>query len=82
MEKRIRKQEVLPIKRRMCRQIHIGSVGIGGNSPVSVQTMTKTDTRDVSATIEQILELEQLGCDIVRSAVIDSEAANAILKIK
>ena len=48
---------------RATRQIHVGALAIGGGAPVSVQTMTKTDTRDVSATVKQIGELEQLGCD-------------------
>jgi (E)-4-hydroxy-3-methylbut-2-enyl-diphosphate synthase len=72
----------LTIQRRPTRQIHIGTVAVGGGAPVSVQTMTKTDTRDVKATVEQILDLESLGCDIVRLAIIDEEAAKALADIK
>jgi (E)-4-hydroxy-3-methylbut-2-enyl-diphosphate synthase len=75
-------QSALTVKRRPTRQIHIGKVAIGGGAPVSVQTMTKTDTRDVKATISQIQELESLGCDIVRLAVIDEQAAHALAEIK
>jgi (E)-4-hydroxy-3-methylbut-2-enyl-diphosphate synthase len=72
----------LATQRRHTRQIHIGNVAIGGGAPVSVQTMTKTDTRDVKATIAQIQDLESLGCDIVRLAVIDEQAARALADIK
>lgn len=68
--------------RRITRQIMVGNVPVGGGAPVSVQTMTKTDTRDVASTVAQIRELEQLGCDIIRVAVPDRDAANAIKKIK
>jgi len=70
------------IKRRRSRQIHVGSIVIGGNAPVSVQTMTKTDTRDVRATVAQIREVQALGCDIVRLAVPDEAAAKALGKIR
>ncbi|MDP6631432.1 MAG: flavodoxin-dependent (E)-4-hydroxy-3-methylbut-2-enyl-diphosphate synthase [Kiritimatiellia bacterium] len=70
------------MKRRPTRQIHVGSVPVGGDAPVSVQTMTKTDTRDVDATVEQINEVATLGCDIVRLAVIDEAAASALGEIK
>lgn len=68
--------------RHKTRCIHVGDIVIGGKSPVSVQTMTKTDTRDVSATVRQILEIEDLGCDIVRLAVPDAAAAKALAKIR
>ena len=55
---------------------------IGGGAPVSVQSMTKTDTRDVRKTVAQIRQLETAGCEIVRVAVVDEEAARAIAKIK
>ena len=55
---------------------------MGGGAPVSVQSMTKTDTRDIVSTIEQIKELEACGCEIVRVAVPDSEAAEALFAIK
>ncbi|MEI8123025.1 MAG: flavodoxin-dependent (E)-4-hydroxy-3-methylbut-2-enyl-diphosphate synthase, partial [bacterium] len=72
----------LAMTRRQTRQIHIGPVAIGGNAPLSVQTMTKTDTRDVGATVAQIREIEQAGCDIVRLAVIDEAAAQALSAIR
>lgn len=68
--------------RRETRKIRVGTVEIGGNAPISVQSMTKTDTRDILATVRQIHELEEVGCDIVRVAVVDSEAAAAIKEIK
>ena len=68
--------------RRISRKIRIGSVEVGGGAPVSVQSMTKTDTRDVNATVAEILRLEEAGCDIVRLAVPDEEAANALGEIK
>ncbi|HVY54771.1 MAG TPA: flavodoxin-dependent (E)-4-hydroxy-3-methylbut-2-enyl-diphosphate synthase [Thermodesulfobacteriota bacterium] len=67
---------------RNSRQINIGGVKVGGGAPVTVQSMTKTDTRDVSATVAQIKSLEKAGCDIVRLAVPDMEAALALGKIK
>ncbi len=68
--------------RRVSKQIHVGSVAVGGSAPVTVQSMTKTDTRDVKATVEQIRGLEDAGCDIVRAAVPDMEAAQALAEIK
>ncbi len=70
------------IERRNTRQIHVGNVAVGGGSPISVQSMTKTDTRDVNATVQQILALEAAGCEIIRLAVPDMEAALALGKIK
>jgi (E)-4-hydroxy-3-methylbut-2-enyl-diphosphate synthase len=69
-------------KRRISKQLHIGQVKIGGGAPIAVQSMTKTDTRDVRATVAQIKKLEQLGCDIIRVAIPDREAAAALAKIK
>ena len=66
----------------MTRQIKVGKVKIGKGAPVVIQSMTKTDTRDVRATIKQIRQLEKAGCEIVRVAVKDFEAAEAIKKIK
>ena len=60
----------------------MGSVPIGGNNPVVVQSMTSTDTRDINATIEQIKSLSDAGCEVVRVAIIDNEAALAIKEIK
>ena len=70
------------IKRRVTKPLYVGDVKIGGDAPVSVQSMTKTDTRDVSATVRQIRELEDAGCEIIRSAVPDMQAAEALADIK
>ncbi len=70
------------MKRRKTRQVSVGKVKIGGGAPVSIQSMTKTDTRDIRATIRQIKELEKEGCEIIRVAIPDREAAKAIPKIK
>lgn len=68
--------------RRSTRVVEIGNVSIGGNHPVVVQSMTNSDTRDAEATISQIRRLEDAGCEIVRVAVLDEEAAAAITRIK
>ena len=68
--------------RRKSIKIFAGAVPIGGDAPVSVQSMTNTDTRNVEATCAQIKKLEEAGCDIVRLAVLDMEAAKAIAEIK
>ncbi len=68
--------------RRKTAQISIGNVKVGGNAPISIQSMTKTDTRDIRKTVYQIRRLEQAGCEIVRVAVVDEEAARAISEIK
>jgi len=68
--------------RRTSKQIRIGNVTVGGSAPITVQSMTKTDTRDVMSTISQIEELEDYGCEIIRVAVPDAEAAQAIQAIK
>jgi (E)-4-hydroxy-3-methylbut-2-enyl-diphosphate synthase len=60
----------------------VGPVAIGGTAPISVQTMTKTDTRQVASTIAQIREIQSAGCDIVRLAVIDEDAARALSAIR
>ncbi|MBM3142464.1 MAG: flavodoxin-dependent (E)-4-hydroxy-3-methylbut-2-enyl-diphosphate synthase [Chloroflexi bacterium] len=70
------------IARRQSKPIRIGTVPIGGNAPIIVQSMTKTDTRNIPATVAQIRELTDCGCDIVRVAVPDFEAAQAISTIK
>ncbi len=69
-------------KRRKTRQIKIGKVAIGGDAPVAVQSMTKTDTRDVGPTVSQIKRLKEAGCEIVRVAIPDREAVEAFGKIK
>ena len=71
----------MEIARRATREIRLGRVVIGGGAPVSVQTMTKTATSDVDATVAQIREVESLGCDIVRVAVPDEAAASALASI-
>ena len=67
--------------RRNTTAVTVGSVKIGGDAPISVQSMTNTDTRDVAATVAQIRALEAAGCDIVRAAVPNIEAAEALAKI-
>lgn len=70
------------IKRRKTRSIKVGNKFIGGNNPVLVQSMAKTDTSDVARTISQIKELESSGCELVRVAVLDMKAAKILGKIK
>lgn len=72
----------LHVNMRQSRQISIGDVKIGGGAPVSVQSMTITDTRDVDSTVSQIKRLEEKGCDIVRVAVPDMKAARALGAIR
>ena len=69
-------------ERRKTREVSVGTVKIGGENPISIQSMTNTDTRDADATIAQIKRLEEAGCDIVRVAVPDIKAAKNIAKIK
>jgi len=69
-------------RRRTTRQITLGGLKIGGSAPIVVQSMTKTDTRDVKATVSQIRRLERAGCEVVRVAVPDMDAARAIKEIK
>ncbi|MCL2335650.1 MAG: flavodoxin-dependent (E)-4-hydroxy-3-methylbut-2-enyl-diphosphate synthase [Endomicrobia bacterium] len=69
-------------KRTQTRKINIGGVTIGGGSPVAVQSMTNTDTRDWRATVKQIKRLEEAGCEIVRVSLPDMEAAQNVAKIK
>ncbi|GAA4096445.1 flavodoxin-dependent (E)-4-hydroxy-3-methylbut-2-enyl-diphosphate synthase [Zhongshania borealis] len=71
-----------PIKRRISRQIHIGSVAVGGDAPISVQSMTNTETCDVAATVAQIKRLEAACADIVRVSVPSMEAAEAFREIR
>ncbi len=70
------------IERRRTLQVRVGIVLIGGGAPVSVQSMTKTDTRDVRATVAQVGRLERAGCEIVRLAVPDRAAAEALKTVK
>jgi (E)-4-hydroxy-3-methylbut-2-enyl-diphosphate synthase len=69
-------------KRKRTKKVRVGEVPIGGGTPISVQSMTKTDTRDVSATVRQIRKLERAGCEIIRVAVPDMRAASALPRIK
>ena len=70
------------IRQRASRSIQIGNVTVGGGASVNVQSMTKTDTRNVAATLDQISRLVDIGCEIVRIAVPDMEAAQALADIK
>ena len=67
---------------KLTRTVNVGDVKIGGGNPVSIQSMCNTDTRDVASTVAQIKMLEDAGCEIIRVAVPDMEAAQAITKIK
>ena len=69
------------IKRRKSKEILIGDVKIGGDNPISVQSMCNTDTRDVTATSKQIKELANAGCEIVRLAVLNKDAGEAIKEL-
>ena len=62
--------------------IHIGDRKIGGGNPILIQSMTNTKTQDIPATVDQILKLEQAGCEIIRCTVQDMEAARALAEIK
>ncbi len=70
------------MQRKKTREVKVGRVGIGGEAAVTVQSMTNTATADIDATVEQIHRLEMAGCDIVRVAVPDEDAARAIKAIK
>jgi (E)-4-hydroxy-3-methylbut-2-enyl-diphosphate synthase len=70
------------INRRKTKQITVGNVPIGGDAPISVQSMTNTDTRQVEETVAQIKGLEAVGCELIRVAVVDMEAARAIQSIR
>lgn len=69
------------IKRRESKEISIGNVKIGHNNPISVQSMCNTDTRDVNATLTQIEKMQERGCELVRLAVLNKDAASAIKEI-
>lgn len=71
-----------PIKRRVSRQIMVGNVPVGGNAPISVQSMTNTETTDIAATAEQVRALARAGADIVRVSVPTMEAATAFGEIR
>jgi len=77
-----KKTDTLTFPRRETRQVVVGGVRIGGGAPIVVQSMTDTDTRDIDATVAQIRKLEAHGCELVRVAVPDREAAAALAGIK
>ena len=62
--------------------VKVGNIYLGGGNPIRIQSMCNTKTKDVDATVHQILELERLGCEIIRVAVLDTEDAYSIHKIK
>lgn len=68
--------------RNSTRKVFVGSVAVGGDAPITIQSMTNTDTRNVKETVKQIKDLEEVGCEIVRVAVPDMEAAVALKEIK
>ncbi len=75
-------QHTSPIKRRISKQIMVGNVPVGGDAPITVQTMTNTKTTDVAATVAQIRAVERVGADMVRVSVPTMEAAEAFRLIK
>lgn len=68
--------------KKQTRRVMVGNVAVGGGAPVTLQSMTNTDTRDADATVAQILRLEAAGCEIVRSSVYDDACAKAVSNIK
>ena len=71
-----------PSPRRRSRQVRVGTVAIGGDAPIVVQSMTNTDTADVAATVRQVAELARAGSEIVRVTVNNAEAAAAVPLIR
>src|SRR5204862_6543314 len=69
------------IHRRQCRKVHVGNVPVGGDAPITVQSMTNTVTSDVEATVAQVRALEEAGADIVRISCPDQESALALREI-
>lgn len=70
------------ISRKLKKEIKIGNIFIGQNNPIKIQSMTNTKTKDIKNTIDQIIQLEKIGCEIIRVAVVDLEDAKAISEIK
>ena len=70
------------MKRTQTRKIMVGNVAIGGQDKVVIQSMCNTKTKDIEATVKQILALEKIGCEIIRVACLDKEDAKAIREIK
>ena len=71
----------IDIKRNKTRQIFVGDVPVGGDSPISVQSMTNTDTRDIKSTVDQVIGLQDAGADLVRISCPDVESSHALKKI-
>ena len=71
----------IDIKRNKTRKIYVGDIPVGGDAPISVQSMTNTDTRDIKSTIKQVLDLEDVGADIVRISCPDEESSKALKEI-
>ncbi len=69
-------------QRCLTQKIKVGNIAVGGDAPISVQTMTKTDGHDIDATVAQIHEVATIGCDIVRLAIVDKDAATALAEIR
>ena len=69
------------MERKLTRKVKVGSVYVGGDAPVSIQSMTNTDTRDVESTLDQIRALNVAGCEIIRCAVPDMKACEAFKEI-
>lgn len=69
------------IKRRKTRKIYIGNVAVGGDSPISIQSMTNTETKDIKSTLKQIKKLHSIGCEIIRVAVPDDLSSQALKEI-
>lgn len=70
------------MERKKTRVIKVGKILIGGDNPISIQSMTNTSTKDIKSTVEQIIKMEEYGCDIIRCAITDIEDAKAIPEIK
>lgn len=70
------------MQRKITKEVQVGSLKIGGENPIVIQSMCNTDTRDVAATVAQILQLEEAGCELVRVAIPDMAAADAVGEIK
>ncbi|NFV11397.1 flavodoxin-dependent (E)-4-hydroxy-3-methylbut-2-enyl-diphosphate synthase [Clostridium sporogenes] len=66
------------MERKLTRKVKVGNIYVGGDAPVSIQSMTNTDTRDAKSTLNQIKRLEEMGCDIIRCAVPDIEASESL----
>ena len=71
----------IDIKRHKTRKIYVGDMPVGGDAPISVQSMTNTDTRDIKSTVKQVLGLEDAGADIVRISCPDEESSKALKDI-